>query len=187
MDKYKLTWIVLFLDARTGQILHVDIKRLCDLTADGQKLDFNPAYALGNLYLLLSGLRQHIIEEGQYILKHDVSSGAFVKILKAGDNVEDNMMNSNQKSFDLHEFYEKVDPKVDAASVTHVKPLDMETTTPWHWKFKQVPGCFKPCEEVEDYVSFQRSKGSENQSGRRGKGRGGRRNRGGGGQRGRKK
>ena len=83
--------IVLFIDARTGQILHVDIKRLCDLTADGQKLDFNPAYALGNLYLLLSGLRQHIIEEGQYILKHDVSSGAFVKILKAGDNVEDNI------------------------------------------------------------------------------------------------
>ena len=176
--------IVLFIDARTGQILHVDIKRLCDLTADGQKLDFNPAYALGNLYLLLSGLRQHIIEEGQYILKHDVSSGAFVKILKAGDNVEEKMINSNQKPFDLHEFYEKVDPKVDAASVTHVKPLDMETTTPWHWKFKHVPGCFKPCEDVEDYVSFQRPK--ESRGGRR-RGRGGNGNRGGGGRRGRKK
>ena len=168
--------IVLFIDARTGQILNVDIKRLCDLTADGQKLDFNPAYALGNLHILLSGLRQNVIEEGQYILKHDVSSGAFVKILKAGD---DDM--SNQRSFDLHEFYEKVDPKVDASAVTHVKPLDMETTTPWHWKLKQVPGCFKPCEEVEDYVSFQRPK--ESRGGRR-RGRGGNR---GGGRRGRKK
>ena len=178
-----------FSDARTGQILNVDIKRLCDLTADGQKLDFNPAYALGNLHILLSGLRQHVTEEGQYILKHDVSSGAFVKILKAGDL--DNKSTNNQKSFDLHEFYEKVDPKVDAGPVTHVKPLDMETTTPWHWKFKQVPGCFKPCEEVEDYESFQRNpKGNEKQGGGRGGGKGrGRRggrggNRGGGGRRG---
>ena len=182
MNKFFI--IIFFSDARTGQILNVDIKRLCDLTADGQKLDFNPAYALGNLHILLSGLRQNVIEEGQYILKHDVSSGAFVKILKAGD---DDM--SNQRSFDLHEFYEKVDPKVDASAVTHVKPLDMETTTPWHWKLKQVPGCFKPCEEVEDYESFPRPKGIEKQSGgRRGKvrGRGGGSRRGGG-RRGRKK
>ena len=106
---------------------------------------------------MFRGLQEHIKDEGQYILKHDPSSGAFVKVMKAGDK--------GQKPFDLHAFFKKIDPAIDDPCINNFKQLDMETVTPWHWNKGQVPGLFKPCTIQKTDPKRRRGRG-------RGRGRG---------------
>ena len=156
-------------DSRTGHLLHVEWKPLKDLTKDGEKVNFKPAEALGNLHTLCQGLKKRITDEGDYLIKHDTSSENFVKILKAVSNDENNGVGAGGKRlFDLHQHYENCDPKSDAPIQFQFKTLDTETLTPWHYQFGRVPCMFQPCAD-NTYLNYQKTPGKRGGRGRKNK------------------
>merc|ERR1712083_1059186 len=128
---------------------------------EGQEMGFNPAHALGNVYTLLSGLRDQVKEEGHYLLKHDSAFGAFVKVMKKEGE--------RGRSYDLHAPYSVIHPSDDLKVKPVFRPLDFKTLTPWHFFNGRVPGLFQP---KIDEGRLKQSRGRGRGRGGRGRGRG---------------
>ena len=147
-------------------VLHVDFKSLKELTQDGLEADqsFSPAYSLGNIYTLLSNLKEQINEPGQYLLRHDAKTGPFVKVMMSTDQ------DHSGKSYDLHANYLTIHAAQDLKMMASFRPLDVNTITPLHFFNGRVPGLFAPPVRSDQ---VRMSPGTE-RGGRSGRGRGGR-------------
>ena len=146
--------------AQSQSVLNVDIRSLKDLTKDGLEVGFKPAYSLGNLHNLFSGLREQIKSEGQYLLKRDAKNATFVQVLTSKNG-------KSQKSFNLHAAYTTVSPDLELQQKIQFKPLDMKTLTPFHSKNGRVPGLFNPVLNVDNSLSPARGRGGKRGRGRR--------------------
>ena len=157
-------------------VLHIDVKSLKELTQDGlEDQAFNPAHSLGNIYTLLSNLKGHINEPGQYLLRHDAKTGPFVKVMKSTDQ------DHSGKSYDLHANYLTVHASQDLKLRASFRPFDNKTVTPLHTFHGRVPGLFAPPTRGDMRLSPSErgGRGGRGRGGRGGRGRGGRgRNRG---------
>jgi len=134
-----------------GDVLMAENKTLKDLTNDGQKVEFKPDEALGNLFTLFSELKtlpKPIEKENgiaRYLVQHNSKTGVFVKILKAINQNEISQYPS-ATTIDIHEAYNiRSDDEAPLPPTSNMwLPIDADLVTPYHNISNKVPCLFSP-------------------------------------------
>lgn len=125
------------IDALTYNVFLNERKALKHLTREGASVDFRPGEQLGVLHTIFDSLKA-IAEPGQYLMRHDGKTGAFVRVFKASKGGQ-----TSQNHYNLHENYE-VNASEDADQNIQFNPIDVNKVTPLHLRLKRVPGLFSP-------------------------------------------
>ncbi|TRY73615.1 hypothetical protein TCAL_01867 [Tigriopus californicus] len=124
-------------DALTYNVLLTERKLLKHLTKEGISVDFRPGEQLGVLHTIFSSLKA-IAEPGQYLMRHDGKTGAFVRVFKASKEGE-----NSPHCYNLHDNF-AVKAHEDAQLNVQFNPIDTNKVTPLHLHQKRVPGIFSP-------------------------------------------
>ena len=110
-------------------------------------LSKSPAEQLGLLHTLFSGIKNRINEPGEYLLRHDSKSGAFVKVERAVAVAGSGgaVAAAGGPLFDLQLSYanSRACEERDAAPPAW-SPIDVSVVTPWHMKQRRAPVLFAP-------------------------------------------
>lgn len=104
---------------------------------------FRAAEQLGLLHTLFSGLKDTLHDPGDYLLRHDAKTGAFVRVDKALDSSA--TVPSGGPYFDLHLAYANSRAAEERDSGPPAwNPIDVGLVAPWQERDGRAPGLFAP-------------------------------------------